>query len=523
VDKLVTLIERLTKAEKRSFRLFVNRNPSAGDSLFMQLFDLILKEPIYEDAIVLRKIRGTKKSQLSNLKANLYKQILSCLRLIERNKIDEIQVREQIDYAKILYEKGLYKPCLELLDKAKKQALNINYETLALSILYFEKRIESQHVTGSMSTKADELALQSNLLLENIALTNQLSNASLLLYGRYLRHGYIKNKEEYHELKAYVDQLLPELDQRKLGFYQKLYLYQSYVWFYNMSQDFLNYFKYAMKWVDLYQDYPKLKATVTTPYIKGHHNVLNALFMSGKRERFNKEYRKLLLFDIYQKPYPTHNEISLYYTFRWIHFLNKIFLNAEYEVSKELIELEKTLETNEYDWDLNRRLVFYYKIGCVYYGMGDTKKAGFYLNKITNYNYPKLREDIQSFARMLNLITNFDHGNIDLVSYQVKSLYRYLSNMKELGEVQMEIIKFLRKTTQIREQDINLEFQNLKDKLILIKKKPYEKRPFLYLDIISWLESKIEGSTIRDIIRRKLTDLNGRPLLHLDDRSIDIH
>ncbi len=504
-DKLVALVKSLTKAEKRSFRLFVNRNPSAGDSMFMQLFDLILKDQSYNDKLALNKIEGLKKSQLSNLKANLYKQILSCLRLLERNKIDEIQVREQIDYAKILYEKGLYKPCLELLDKAKKQALEINYETLALSILYFEKRIESQHVTRSMSAKADALSLQSNQLLENIALTNQLSNASLLLYGRYLRHGYIKNKEEYKELKAYVEKLLPELDSNNLEFYQKLYLYQSYVWFYNMCQDFPNYFKYAMKWVDLFDKNPKRKATVTTPYIKGHHNVLNALFMAGKLDRFNKEYRRLLLFDIYQKPHPTQNEISLYYLFRWTHFLNKVFLNADYETSNELAELEKIIAENRYGWDLNRRLVLYYKLGSVYFGIGDLDKTREYLNKITNNNYPNFREDIQSFARMLNLIANFDLGNIELVNYRLRSLYRYLSNMKELGEVQLEIIKFLRKTTQIKEEDINSEFQKLKDKLEVIEQKPYEKRPFLYLDIISWLESKIEGTTIKQVIQNKLT------------------
>jgi hypothetical protein len=503
-DKLVLLIKSLTKAEKRSFRIFVNRNPSAGDSLFMQLFDLILKSKSYEDTMAIQKIDGLKKSQLSNLKANLYKQLLSCLRLIESKKIDGIQVREQIDFAKILYEKGLYKPCLELLDKAKKQALHINYETLALSILYFEKRIESQHVTGSMSAKADELTQQSNELLEEIALTNQLSNASLLLYGRYLRHGYVKNRAEYQDLKNFITELLPEVDVRSLEFYQKLYLFQSYVWFYNMGQNFANYYKYSRKWVDLYDEYPTRKVTVTTPFIKGYHNLLNALFMMGKRTRFNKEYRKLLLFDIYQKPHPTQNEISLYYLFRWTHFLNKIFLNAEYKVTRELEELEKILSTNEYGWDLNRILVMHYKIGSAYFGIGDLDKTREHLNKITNNNYPEFREDIQSFARMLNLIANFDTGNEDLVSYQVKSLYRYLSNLKELGEVQLEVIKFLRSTPKIAAADINDAFKKLRDKLLSIETKEFEKRPFLYLDIISWLESKIEDKAIRVIIKDKL-------------------
>ena len=503
-DKLVSLIYSLTKAEKRSFRLFVNRNPSAGDSLFMQLFDFISKSKVYEDNIAIDKIDGLKKSQLSNLKANLYKQILSCLRLIESKRIDEIQVREQIDFAKILYEKGLYKPCLELLDKAKKLALHINYETLALSILYFEKRIESQHVTGSMSAKADELTQQSNELLHEIALTNQLSNASLLLYGRYLRHGYVKNEAEYQELKKFVTKLLPKVDIQGLEFYQKLYLFQSYVWFYNMGQNFTNYFKYSKKWVDLYDEDPTRKVTVTTPFIKGYHNLLNALFMLDKRERFNIEYRRLLRFDIYQKQHPTQNEISLYYLFRWTHFLNKIFLNAEYQLSDELDELEKIVNVNEYGWDLNRILVMHYKMGSTYFGIGDLDRTREHLNKITNNNYPAFREDIQSFARMLNLIANFDLGNEDLVSYQVKSLYRYLSNLKELGDVQLEIIKFLRSTPKIAPRDINAAFKKLRDKLVLIERMPFEKRPFLYLDIISWLESKIVGKAIREVIRAKL-------------------
>ena len=503
-DKLVLLINRLNKAEKRSFRLYVNRNSSSSNSLFVQLFDLILKEKKYDDQLALKKISRLKKSQLSNLKSNLFKQILSCLRLLERNKIEEIQVREQIDFAKILYEKGLYKECLELLDKAKKQALAINFETLALSILYFEKRIESQHITGSMADKAVELSTQSEKLLSAIQLTNKLSNASLLLYGRYLNHGYVRNKEEYKELKEFFTSVLPKLNVRKLEFYQKLYYFQSYVWFHNMAQDFPNTFKYAQKWVDLFHDNEQMKSSVTTAYLKGIHNLLNALFMAKKRTRFNEGYENLLAFDIQGKSNVTKNEISLFNLFKWTHFLNKLFVNADYKTSEGLQELDKILLKNEYSWDLHRLLVFYYKIGSAYFGIGDLDKAGFYLNKVSQINYPKFREDIQSFARILNLIVHFDKGDTLLISYQVKSLYRYLSSMKELEEVQIEIIKFLRRTPSMLPSKMKKEFKDLRSKLVKIEKKPYEKRPFLYLDIISWLESKIENKPIRTIIKGKL-------------------
>lgn len=503
-DKLVTLINSLTKAEKRSFRLYVKRNGNDGDTKFMQLFQLISKEQNFNEKVVLKKIPDLKKSQLSNLKANLFKQILSCLRLLERNKIAEIQVREQIDFARILYDKGMYKTCLEILDKAKKLAVDINYETLTLSILYFEKQIESQHITGSMSSKADELTGQSDRVLSEINLTNELSNLSLLLYGRYLRFGFVKNDLEYEELKSFFDEHLPSYQEQDLGFYQRLYLYQSYVWFYSMAQDFRNCYKYSRKWVSLYEDNPGKKITSTTAYVKGYHNVLNALFMTQSRNRFNEAYDQFLVFDIHHNKLPSFNEISLFNLFKWTHFLNKTFLNAEFEVTEELLNFEKVLEENEFGWDMHRMLILYYKLACCYFGIGDLDKAIGYLNIICNQNYPDLRQDIQSFARILNLIANFDKGNEDLVAYQVKSLYRFLSKMSELEKTQLEIIKFLRNTPKMFPKDINAEFIKLKENLSAIEQRPYEKRPFLYLDIISWLEAKIQGTTIKEIIKAKI-------------------
>ena len=55
---------------------------------------------------------------------------------------------------------------------------------------------------------------------------------------------------------------------------------------------------------------------------------------------------------------------------------------------------------------------------------------------------------------------------------------------------------------------MNEEFKLLKDKLIEIEKEDFEKRPFLYLDIISWLESKIQGKSMKEIIQSKLA-ING--------------
>ncbi len=504
-DKLSLLIISLTKAEKRSFRLYVNRSSDNGDSKFVQLFNQIEKDGNYNEEKILKKLPQIKKRQLSNLKANLFRQILTCLRLLERTKITEIDVREQIDFAKILYEKGLYKSCLELLDKAKKMALSINYETLALSILYFEKRIETQHVTGSMAITAEKLALQSNEILEGINLTNSLSNLSLLLYGRYLKHGYVKNEDDYLQLKVFFNKHLPEYELDELKFYQKLYLYQCYVWFYNMTQDFPLYYKYANRWVNIFHNNEELIVESTPLFMKGIHNLMNALFMSGKREKYNETFNYYKKYDIHKKTNATRNEISNYYLFFHIHNLNRLIINGLYDNSAtELEEITNLLEKNPYNWDNSRILAFYYKMACVYFGDNDLNNCIDCLNKVTYKSMPAFREDIQCFASILNLIAHFDLGNIALVNYKLRSLYRFLSKMKDLEKVQLEIIKFLRRTPNMEASKMKTEFKNLRDRLQIIGTEKYEKRPFLYLDIISWLEAKIEDTTIGTIIKRKI-------------------
>jgi hypothetical protein len=83
-----------------------------------------------------------------------------------------------------------------------------------------------------------------------------------------------------------------------------------------------------------------------------------------------------------------------------------------------------------------------------------------------------------------------------------------LIKMEDLYLVQKEMIKFLKLLGDIYPQDIKMAFKQLHAKLKVFENDPYEKRAFLYLDVLSWLESKIENKSVESIIRRKFLSLN---------------
>ena len=120
-DWLFILIKSLTRSEKRQFTLYVNRLQNNADAKFISLFNAMDKMEEYDEQVILKQ-KITSKQQLSNLKANLYKAILASLRMNPSKKNVRIQIREQLDFATILYQKGLHKQGLKILDKAKQIA-----------------------------------------------------------------------------------------------------------------------------------------------------------------------------------------------------------------------------------------------------------------------------------------------------------------------------------------------------------------------------------------------------------------
>ena len=113
-DNLFQLVKSLSKSEKRQFKLYVGRLGVNTDSKFLNLFNFLDKAITYNEISILEKA-GIKKQQLANVKAHLYKQILISLKLSPSHQNVRSQIREQLDFASILYHKGLYKQSLKIL------------------------------------------------------------------------------------------------------------------------------------------------------------------------------------------------------------------------------------------------------------------------------------------------------------------------------------------------------------------------------------------------------------------------
>src|SRR3954469_24253153 len=156
-DTLFQLIHSLEKSEKRNFKLYIKRSSAKEDLKIIQLFDAIDKLSEYDEKVLLKRLPSIEKPQLSNLKNHLYKQVLASLRLLKSTESIDMQLHEQLDYARILYNKGLYLQSLKILERVKELALAYNQDTFLIQVISLEKKIETLHIPRSIQDRPGRL------------------------------------------------------------------------------------------------------------------------------------------------------------------------------------------------------------------------------------------------------------------------------------------------------------------------------------------------------------------------------
>lgn len=502
-DTLFQLIHSLEKSEKRNFKLYIKRNTSKGDLKIITLFDAIDRLATYDEEAILRKNPSISKQQLPNLKAHLYRQILISLGLLQNSTTSDFQFFEQLEFAKILYRKGLFHQSLRILDKIKDAAREAHQIPILIAVLEEEKRIEYLHITRSSADRATVLTSEVKEAAIRYHKQTRLGNLALQLYGWYIKNGIASNAKAEKEISTFFKEQLTNDLRRPEGFYEQLYYYQSYCWYAYIRQEFLMYYRYSKKWTEVFYDYPEMFSIETENFLKGMHNLLNAHFNLRNFDGFKKSLEDFESFAISSPAIQDENTRIQTFVYLYTARINKHFLEGTFEEGIRLIpDIVNQLDQYELILDKHRTLVFYYKIASLYFGAGQYGEAIDYLNKIINWKV-NLRSDLQCYSRLLHLIAHYELGNFTLLEYLIKSVYRFMAKMENLSKVEEAMFGFLRRSFHISKKEIKSEFARLLNELKTMESGKFETRAFAYLDIISWLESKVYNKPVASIIRKK--------------------
>ena len=502
-DILFQLIKSLEKAEKRHFKLYIKRSSSREDLKVIQLFDAIDKGKDYDEKIILKKLPGIEKPQFANLKTHLYKELLASLRLLKSSDSIDLQLHEQLDYARILYNKGLYLQSLKILEKVKGLAKSYHQESFLIQVISLEKKIETLHITRSGEGAADRLTAEANEVNNQRNEITALSNLALQLYQWYVKHGHARNAKDEKGVKQFFKENLHVDIKKTKGFYQLLYLYQSYCWYAFIRQDFLMYYQYGKKWVDLFDRDPLMITVETGHYIKGMHNLLTANFNLRNFKQFDNNLYRFERFT-FSKAANRHDNFRMQaFVYLTSARINQHLMKGSFGEGLKLVPaIEAGLEEFDMYIDRHRVLVIQYKTALLYFGNGNYAESIDYLQKIIN-GPVDMRIDLQCYARLLHLMAHFEMGNDAIIESLIKSVFRFMSRMENLTMVEEEIFKFIKNNVYESAAKLKPGLKKLLQDIKQFEKNRYETRVFSYLDIISWVESKVYEKQMSEVVHEK--------------------
>lgn len=502
--ELFNLIKSLTKSEKRFFKLFSSLQ--SGEKNYFKLYDYIEKSDEYNET----KLKEDFKDEnfikhLPSEKNHLYKQILKSLRQFHGEQSISLLLMQEIKNIEILYNKTLYKEATKFLNRAKKIAHEHEKFYFIIDLIAWEKiLIAASYEAGNFDVDLN------NIIEEEQEVINKLRNLAeyQILYSRinavFRSDGYTKNQEQ----RDFVN----EIDNHHLIKGKNTAI--------------------------------SVRATSICYYIQG-------LCATTKRE-FEKSYEKFnrvkLILD--QNP-KIKNDLDEIYILTLFHLMQSYIYNKNFAMAQNVLNQLKGLKgkkgfnslhttlkldglllteqlniynlqgefnsaynffTKNHNFNLNliqqsnkeQRIKFYFTVAYTLFSVSDYKGSLHYVNLLMNDNEPQLRQDIYSFSRILNLLIHFELGNYEHLEYVSNSAIRFINKTKRDYQLEKVFIKQIKKITKnattlnsvpiIKDtlEEVNHLLKNENERVILD-----------FIDIKSWLETKITGKTFQQLVREK--------------------
>lgn len=493
-SRLFVLIKSMSSSEKRYFKIVSQED---SHSKYNKLFDAINRQKMFNDDALYRKVYGKDPAdsrKYSELKAYLYDAILRALQQYEEQYSVDFQVKVLLQQVRVLYRRSLFDDCYYLLNRATRLARRYELFEPLLEILDWDKRIAyaradidyfNEHLARIAAEEAHCLDLIANykayqqlffqvlVQVRKNALTpntgSALNDHPLLLSPEAAKS--YRARVLYYRARSIVSYSLQQNDL-----------------FYTLSQELLA----------LMEDRPTLLKEDVSEYISALSNFAVGCGRLGRYDEVRACLHKLY----HVKPVTLDDELKIHRQYYAIYFRLCIESGA-FDEGLRLLR-QHLNEVERLDKDLFERSSFYFQYFYIYFGAQQYPQALEYLNHWLNLPKTVEREELQSLARILNLVIHYEMDNTLLLDSLLRSTYRFLNKRRKLLKFERRLIHYLRLITREYGRSSHRSlFESLKLELAELALQKTERAMLQLFDFDAWLTSKIEQRPFALIVREK--------------------
>lgn len=496
---LFRLIKSLNKGEKRNFKLLAGLLAGKKEKKYLDLFDEIDKQDVYNESKLLKATKDLYGGQLAVGKHYLYRLILRSLAHFRSDPASELG--NLIDHVQVLLEKDLLEQGLKLVKKglAEAMALEDFMAVQALCHLQVEillrgqaDRSVAQRIEEAHLLRREAQTLQSNL--EDLKFLNQQVQLLTRMRG------------EDPEYDPDMDMRLAEQSPLLRGEESALSK-RALVEYHSIHRKIKSYHgdlpgarNHAVRIVGIYEEDVLIQEASLRQYFSEVSNLCTYLLRLGEVESALSKIQR------FRQVRPQFSKarvdsFQLYY----IVFIAGVLYLGEPERATELVpEVEEELAALEGRIPVSHAMWLFTLMAYAHLMAGKSRAALDWVNRMLNETRSEVRLDLQCDARLLNMMIHMDLENYSLVESEYQNTRRFMEKYHQLTEFERLALRALKALASHAGSPKYAETLRIwVDRLEAFEAREPRRLP-RRIEFTAWVKAKLLGISMAEVMRSRM-------------------
>jgi|GEM_PF-2412707 len=476
--KFFLLIKSLSSSEVRYFRKRVGQR-TANEQTYLTVFNEILKMgDTYDGQKLAKKIERTV-PYLRVIGSQLYGRIIDKLHEFHLENSIEEQVKKEIHVVKILLEKNLQKQIPKKLQRIRDTIKKYELFEQLPDLLEVELLIWDKGWYGDSVADIDNLFNRIDKEFERQRILNQYRRYRCIVRKAHLNMNRNINtdfmSDDIFKSEAQATSL-----RAKIEYYSALATHSF------MNGKVKDAYKCNQELLKIYEENPSLIDIFPKKYILTlYHYLVDSL----KLEKYDElEIGKEKMRELSLKKIPGLR-VEVFERLYKLNF-NHVIDNEKFVEGLKLIEeFEPLFEKYKSDMASTPLIELCYMVAYILFANEKYKQASNWLIHITQQK-PNTVEEICLSAQLLELITYYEIKHIYLDN-QINNVQKRIHKKRSLYESEEKLFSLLRRLINTPLAERKNVFGQYRLYIVKLKENPAESNFYTYLDLLRWIDSKI--------------------------------
>lgn len=487
---LFLLIKSLSAGEKRYFRQFAHAF-GKPDANYLLLFDALDKQDQFDEGAIRTQFEGRKfLNQLHVLKIYLKELILKSLRNYHSKPSKSAELKDLLRNIELLFNRELYDLCAYELLKAAKLARKYEVMPAWMEILNWRRRLLiAWKGPGKTHKEINEIIQEELEVLQKWKTQTEYWHLTLNQFELQ----FTQTQTPLPERPLFKDENYANTLQSRVHFF---HLQSTSHVLTRNSDAALAELDKLINWLDRY---PHRIQENPSSYITTLSNKITYLLRTKRREQIPavlEEIRSLP--DRFKMK--RQNKVTVRLLLRCYNVELEMYRDTGNTVAGVQLaeEVVRFLQQYEQNAPKDYLLLVLYQLSHIYFQAGEYSLALKQLNHLIDTPFGTQREDLQSYARLLFLITHYEMGNILFLKYAIQNVRYFLKKKRTLEAFEQALLTFFSRACTSPMKSHPALFQALHTQLFEPDPPLLNESQLDYLDFKQWIEGKIQPFTNLD-------------------------